>query len=1751
MALFITASAGLKASLDGEADDRKAKVEIKFNEVNWVDITEFVESIEIASSLESFSGFATTNTASVNLRNPKLADGTRPFSSNHYAVYDPLIYRFNGIKQVDGYGNLRANREIRISATSGAWEYIYIFTGYIDRAGFQEQEEGVIDQVKIGCLDGAKKLIETPCLTAGGDEISYVGFKVCDSTAPGASLVHAIALLGGIAAVDVIEDNITGHTCDYVRLTGNVWQELSKIAEAYLAYLYFDGSGKLCFVGSKFADAYVEPNPPASEWDFDKDNLIKIQKDHTEVVANHVKVQHKAYEIAVNKEIIYKFVDENTWDGEKNAYNIPLGDNVLPWTDPTVNHFLEFATPGGEKIELAYDIDAVGAILVQSTLGNITVAAYTVYANKVLLRLQNLVANDWLEKVEVEGKPIRNTKIFNITEIDAPSIALYGEKSKEVENKYFSSDVQAQTVCAWQRDLGAHPRQTFTLTVPALLHCQTGAWVKITLTDTGIGGAEDVYCRLDKYVHQFTKKRKAVTEISLLALIYDWVDSSAATPGLITPNTPQNAIVPSILLHPTYIEVQSGYNQGGGTTTPSQVVVSRTEGHFKAIAIWWDRQLNLTNFSHYEAQVSADKVNAYALPAPGSGDWKGALDGLTIKLGEFLVQDNIPPIGPVEDPKGRRLYYHIRRITTEGGVPGTGAWSAWVSATTLTVDTGDFARESILAEHLEVGAIKARELSFGADVNSIPVYEDADPASPAAEIFDLSQPDCVGSRGTIPAAGKEVVYAPPTAIDEVLREFRGFHSPRMIGQSEAIFQTAINLVKRPEDLSDTTIWLNAGAPDQILTDQYVDGKRLTKIQNTGAALDYVHQIYTTAFTQAQIGGSVICRKGNTLGNQARFVAYDNTGAAEIFKLSIDFDNYPNAPGIPSSGTLHNYTWKDKDTVEFQWIGTLAAAGNDCQLRCFASNNAIDDDYTYWTAVQLEDLPYPTPYIDQYRYPTGVRPAVSPNYAVTMPEKFVFKIKIRPWFVYDTGTLPRIAEWYVDANHRFIIYYSEGPDKFLCWWKNDAAGTTRVLDTEAFDDSGANDINQEIILYGQIDLSTQTGNNAFFAIVAGTKQAEDNDWDGALDAHSATLITLSIGHELAASHADSLIEYAKFWTWDGASLGTLADETDIDRVTADLTSLFDLTLEDYSLARYKPVSKQGAIGIFQTAKNLLDDPEDITTANWTAVTATIELSDFYIDGKRFTKLINTGAWGGAYQVLPAVTFTDGQEASSQALFIRGDETETRFELRDATAGVNRIGLKIQWDTRVVTALNGTLHDAVWINNDVLWISGISTAITAANVHWVQLRNATNGKYCYMTAVMAEDTVYPTPYTPTERAKDGVLNYPFPMPEKFSICFWVRPWFKYDTNVYGRFIVWQIDGTHRFIIAYNAGSDKIYIQWRDGTNFRYLYSQQFDDGSAHDDINQEIFVAAAIDLSAQSVTASRLKVYADSIGGDTTWDAAPDAKSSAFPALSIGQEDGDSEADSFISDLMILPNILLTEEQMDRHYNTRRPWYSLSEVASFDRQVRIDRKGIRLHNSELNITDWRNRQILISNRDGLMAKDAAGKIIHDIPDAPILTDMLFSGHLLFRTSGNYIDSLIQGETDVETARNVTGNIRNVDLSSYDGGIKNIRGALLAVRTDVNLHSGKTLATTYVITNAMFSLIYNTKGLSYSNFTRSLEYSVGVGLVLYSDRTTQVVVPITYNAGIPYLTWHMNTSFFLMADGNDTYNTQVTIYLQGLLV
>jgi len=466
------------------------------------------------------------------------------------------------------------------------------------------------------------------------------------------------------------------------------------------------------------------------------------------------------------------------------------------------------------------------------------------------------------------------------------------------------------------------------------------------------------------------------------------------------------------------------------------------------------------------------------------------------------------------------------------------------------------------------------------------------------------------------------------------------------------------------------------------------------------------------------------------------------------------------------------------------------------------------------------------------------------------------------------------------------------------------------------------------------------------------------------------------------------------------------------------------------------SKQGAIGLFQAAANLVKDPEDFTTTNWTKHLCDTALSDLYCDGKRFTKITLSDDLGRVEQ---SISFTGDAVKSTSIIIKNGSGANVQILIRDADDGLAvKLNMTINWIGNTITESTGTAHIVNWLDNDTVSIGMITGALTAANDNQLWYRAPLNGDYFYITAVQAIDNPYPLPYTPTTRAA-GILNLPIALVNKFTLIFWVRPWFTYDVANNCYLAYWYVDATHYLACYYYITDDKIIVTWKDGGTQRALFSQQLDD-SGTNDVNQWIMVAMSIDLSAQGQTASRLKVYteAGSIGEDTDWGGAPDAFTGAFPLMSIGQREGSNlRADSLLTDLLYLPGTLFTEAQMDAHYAANRPWYSPTEVANESKSVRIDKSGIRMHNSSLTITDNRNRLIDISNRTGLLAKDAGGTIIHDIPDAPVLSGNILLGHSLHLTELadyrllNTTTPVLETWTPLQCLTNNNNNIKGVIL------------------------------------------------------------------------------------------------------------------------
>jgi hypothetical protein len=146
----------------------------------------------------------------------------------------------------------------------------------------------------------------------------------------------------------------------------------------------------------------------------------------------------------------------------------------------------------------------------------------------------------------------------------------------------------------------------------------------------------------------------------------------------------------------TATDIIDGFDLGGGTTTPDVPVIVSIEPYLGAMKITLDHQPELTNFDHYELQISSNDSTWYSL---GTGtDWKGVLGEYTEYPGELCMHINIPSGGTTALPAGLLLYYRARRATTAGVKSN---WSASASATTEVIGTSDVAGYAVTAYKLD------------------------------------------------------------------------------------------------------------------------------------------------------------------------------------------------------------------------------------------------------------------------------------------------------------------------------------------------------------------------------------------------------------------------------------------------------------------------------------------------------------------------------------------------------------------------------------------------------------------------------------------------------------------------------------------------------------------------------------------------------------------------------------------------------------------------------------------------------------------------------------------------------------------------------------------------------------------------------------------------------------------------------------------------------------------------------------------
>jgi hypothetical protein len=154
-------------------------------------------------------------------------------------------------------GAIPPGTEVRVSFSIGEglpWFQRFIF--YLDDNGIQDiRGPGRKRFVRLGLRDLSAKLRRTDEARDWTAPAVFTYSVICDKTQPERSLVHGIAKRAGLAVND-IDCSTIPVTLPFVRLTKDIWAELSELATAYRCHLECAPEKPLVFAHSPYQ---VEP----------------------------------------------------------------------------------------------------------------------------------------------------------------------------------------------------------------------------------------------------------------------------------------------------------------------------------------------------------------------------------------------------------------------------------------------------------------------------------------------------------------------------------------------------------------------------------------------------------------------------------------------------------------------------------------------------------------------------------------------------------------------------------------------------------------------------------------------------------------------------------------------------------------------------------------------------------------------------------------------------------------------------------------------------------------------------------------------------------------------------------------------------------------------------------------------------------------------------------------------------------------------------------------------------------------------------------------------------------------------------------------------------------------------------------------------------------------------------------------------------------------------------------------------------
>jgi hypothetical protein len=383
-----------------------------------------------------------------------------------------------------------AGREVRISFSLGeGLAYFRRFVFYADEKGFQDiRGPGRTRRVFIALRDLSYKLRKTDESRDWTAPAVFTYSIICDKTQPEKSLLHGIAKRAGLAVNDIDCATIP-LTLPYVKLTRNIWAELSSLATAYRCHLECAPEKPLVFAHSPYQTESLEQNETSYTFTGEDVFYLRITS-RSGVYRNTVRLKINL-PVSLEKQEIWRYADSPVlYDAElKPVYPFRSTAKRDIENEGYEARYTIKDSAGQEKNVVYADFidtkeEAENRLAHEG--GDFSYAAYDTasHCDRALVRLQTEADGDLLT-ASIYGRPVVLDLNRSCFLRDNTEIQKYGTAALNVTGSYFSEDkVNGKPMYEdWTgRELAErlNPKREITIkTHRAIFHGRVGARVKI------------------------------------------------------------------------------------------------------------------------------------------------------------------------------------------------------------------------------------------------------------------------------------------------------------------------------------------------------------------------------------------------------------------------------------------------------------------------------------------------------------------------------------------------------------------------------------------------------------------------------------------------------------------------------------------------------------------------------------------------------------------------------------------------------------------------------------------------------------------------------------------------------------------------------------------------------------------------------------------------------------------------------------------------------------------------------------------------------------------------------------------------------------------------------------------------------------------------------------------------------------------------------------------------------------------------